>query len=192
MPDYPAFENYITKFLSDQLDPKLTYHGIHHVSNVMDAAMMLASNSAISDKDLLLLKTAILLHDSGFTKTYYDHETESMKIAEKLLPSYGYSKDDIERINGMIQATRIPQVPKNELEEIIADADLEYLGTDRFDEIGESLFKELTAFGFVKSRDQWNQIQVKFISSHSYFTNFCKKFREPEKQKNLERVKQLL
>ena len=89
-------------------------------------------------------------------------------------------------------ATKIPQMPNNLLEFIIADADLEYLGTDQFDEISESLFLEMMAFNFIKDRDQWNQIQVKFISKHAYFTDFCKLYREPYKQKNLDRVKLLI
>ena len=37
-------------------------------------------------------------------------------------------KKDIEIICGIIMATKIPQRPKNYLEEIICDADLNYLG----------------------------------------------------------------
>lgn len=192
MPDYEAFKQEITGILKAKLDPKLTYHGFHHVGNVMMAALMLAKEMNISENDLLLLKTAVMLHDSGFTVTYSNHEEESVVIGRKLLPKYGYSNSDIEKIAGMIMATKIPQLPKNELEYIIADADLEYLGTDKFDEISESLFVELMAYKFIQNRDDWNKIQVKFLSNHSYFTEYCKKYREPVKQENLEKIKKLV
>ena len=192
MPDYEAFKKEITRILKAKLNPKLTYHGFHHVENVMQAAMMLAEELKLHPKDLLLLKTAVMLHDSGFIKTYSGHEEESILIGKEMLPSYGYSEEDIEKIAGMVRATKIPQLPHNTLENIIADADLEYLGTDKFDEISETLFKELMAFNFIQDRDQWNKIQVNFLSKHAYFTDFCKKYREPLKQLNLEKIKKLV
>jgi len=192
MPDYEAFKKEITGILKAKLDKRLTYHGFHHVENVMQAALMLANEMNLSEEDILLLKTAVMLHDSGFIRTYSGHEAESVVIGTEMLPAYGYSLEDIEKIAGMILATRIPQLPNNVLEYIIADADLEYLGTDRFDEISESLFRELMAYNFIKDRDQWNQIQVNFLSNHTYFTEFCKKYREPLKQENLNKIKALI
>jgi len=192
MPNYEAFKKDITGILKAKLDPKLTYHGFHHVEYVMQAALMLAKEMKISSNGILLLKTAVMLHDSGFVKTYSGHEAESIVIGKEMLPAYGYSHVDIETIAGMILATRIPQLPNNELEYIIADADLEYLGTDKFDEISESLFLELMAFNFIKDRNQWNKIQVGFMSKHSYFTEFCRKYREPVKQEHLKKIKALV
>ena len=192
MQDYNAFKKEITGILKAKLDPRLTYHGFHHVENVMKAALMLGEDMKIPADDLLLLKTAVMLHDSGFIKTYQNHEEESILIGGEILPKYGYSNSDFEKIAGMIRATKIPQLPHNTLEYIIADADLEYLGTDQFDEISESLFVELMAFNFIKDRNQWNQIQVNFLSKHHYFTEFCRKYREPAKQVHLEKIKALL
>jgi HD superfamily phosphodiesterase len=192
MPNYEVFKKEISGILKAKLDPRLTYHGFHHVENVMKAALMLADEMSISGEDLLLLKTAVMLHDSGFIRTYMNHEEESIDIGKKMLLDYGYSDSDFEKIAGMIRATKIPQLPNNTLEYIIADADLEYLGTDLFDEISESLFVELMAFNFIKDRNQWNQIQVNFLSKHKYFTEFCRKNREPIKQMHLEKIKALL
>ena len=89
----------------------------------------------------------------------------------------------------MIVATRIPQSPKTHLEKIICDADLEYLGTDSFDSISNSLFEEVKVYGNVKSLRQWNEIQVKFIGAHHYYTPFSIKNREAEKQRHLAEVR---
>jgi len=188
LPNYNKFEIDIKKALKSGLDPKLHYHGFHHINDVMNAALLIAKKSEITEHELLLLKTAVLLHDSGFLQTYNEHEVIGTEIASEMLPKYGYTPEDIKTINGMIMATRIPQSATNHLEEIIADADLEYLGTEHFDRISEHLFKELMEFKFIKNRDEWNRIQVSFIRAHSYFTDFCRKNREESKQKNLEKV----
>jgi len=43
----------------------------------------------------------------------------------------------------MIMATKIPQSPKNLLEQIICDADLDYLGRERYEENSLLLLQEL-------------------------------------------------
>lgn len=188
LPNYNKFETDIKKILKSGLDPKLHYHGFNHVLYVMDAALLIAADSNLSDKELTLLKTAVLLHDSGFLHTYNEHEVIGTEIAAKMLPDYGYTAEDIKTISGMIMATRIPQSATNLLEEIIADADLEYLGTEHFDRISEYLYKELMEFKFIKNRDEWNHIQVRFMRAHSYFTDFCKNNREEAKQNNLNKI----
>jgi uncharacterized protein len=77
----------------------------------------------------------------------------------------------------MVMATKIPQSPKTKLERIIADADLEYLGTDDFKRIGRTLFDEIQIYLNVESERQWNIIQMNFLKTHQYHTDFCKKNR---------------
>ena len=188
LPNYNKFEIDIKKTLKEGLDLKLHYHGFNHVLYVMDAALLIAKDSELTKRELILLKTAVLLHDSGFLHTYNEHEVIGTEIASKMLPDYGYSKEDIKIINGMIMSTRIPQSTTNHLEEIIADADLEYLGTEHFDSISEQLYEELMEFKFIKNRDEWNRIQISFMRAHAYFTDYCKNNREESKQKNLDKV----
>jgi uncharacterized protein len=85
----------------------------------------------------------------------------------------------------MIMATRIPQKPKTILEKILADADLEYLGTSKFEEFGNDLYKERIHLDPQLTFEAWNKVQVDFISQHQYHTRYCQKYREPVKQENL-------
>lgn len=55
----------------------------------------------------------------------------------------------------MIMATKIPQSPKNKLEEIIADADLEYLGTDEAAKKADDFFKELHHLHPSLTKEEW-------------------------------------
>lgn len=141
---------------------------------------------------MLLLKVAVLYHDAGFTRVYRNHEEVGCEMAREDLPRFGFSKEEIEQICGMVMATKIPQSPNSKLEYIIADADLEYLGTDDFKRIGNTLFEEIKIYLGVESERQWNIIQQNFLRAHKYYTSFCKKNREAVKQKNLEEVEKIV
>jgi len=185
---YDQFVKEITEFLSARLDDRLSYHGLHHTMYVLKVSQEIGAYEKISDHEMLLLKTAAVLHDSGFIEVYNGHEERGCIIAAEILPKYGYSKVDIEKIQGMIMATKIPQTPHNLLENIIADADLEYLGTDRFDETSATLFEEWKSYEMIASEEAWMNAQINFISKHRYFTDYCKKFRTDNKLANLQKL----
>jgi predicted metal-dependent HD superfamily phosphohydrolase len=150
---------------------------------------MLAKLEGIEGEDLTLLLTAVLFHDSGFLRQQKEHERISCEIATEYLPAYGYSPEQVKRICGMIMATKIPQTPHNKLEELICDADLDYLGRDDFFKIGNGLFEELCMYGIISSEDEWNQLQIRFLEKHTYFTESAKKLRKPKKDEYIKMVK---
>ncbi len=92
----------------------------------------------------------------------------------------------------MIMATKIPQTPTNLLEEILADADLEYLGTDDFEEIGGYLYQELKEINPTLTLNKWNEIQINFIEKHHYFTEYGQKYLSRTKKKHLTELKKNL
>ena len=110
-------------------------------------------------------------------------------IAAEYLPDFGYTPEQIEKIRGMIMATKIPQSPKNHLEEIICDADLDYLGRDDFFAIGDKLFAELNMYGIIDSENDWNKLQVTFLEKHNYFTKSAIKNRKAKKEEHLQLIK---
>ena len=116
-----------------------------------------------------------------------NHEEASCKIVRKDLKGV-VQADDLDRICGMIMATKIPQSPKNHCERILADADLEYLGTKSFYAIGELLYKELKHFEPNLTLKEWNKTQILFLSEHKYNTKYCKQYREKYKQKHLKEL----
>lgn len=184
-PEFQQAENDILNRLENELNPTLYYHGFHHTKDVMDAAMNIARTENIGDTDLNLLRIAAAYHDAGFIYVYKDHEEKGCEMAEENLPKLGFSKEQIGLICGMIMATKIPQTPKNKLEEILADADLDYLGRDDVYPIAQSLFEELKIHAGLTDEKNWNEIQIRFLQSHRFFTTFSKKHRKPGKEKYL-------
>lgn len=192
MKNYEAIKQFIIDKLDKNLPNNLFYHGLHHTLNVLKSAEYIGKEEKISEEEMYLLKVAVLYHDAGFLNTYRQHEEAGCAMAKADLPKFGFTDKDIEIICGMIMATKIPQNPKTQLEKIIADADLEYLGTDDFDKIGNSLFEEVKIYLNVESRRQWDVIQINFLKNHHYYTRFCQVNREPEKQRHLKEVEQRL
>lgn len=78
------------------------------------------------------MRLGALLHDIGFTVSNINHEEHSVKISRELMRECNFNSLDTETVVNLIYATRIPQHPKNELEKILCDADLDYLGRSDF------------------------------------------------------------
>ncbi len=186
---FEALKDFITNRLKTELAPELLYHSFEHTMGVYETAIRYAQAEKITGEDLTLLLTAALFHDSGFLFQMNDHEEKSCEIALSILPEYDYSAGQIERICGMIRATRVPQQPQNHLEQILCDADLDYLGGEDYDRISNHLYDELKIAGIVKSEQQWVDIQIRFMENHHFHTASAKQWREEGKANNLWKIK---
>lgn len=190
--NYKKAERHIMKILRDKLPPNLHYHGIHHTLDVVDAVERIAIMEGVLDEDIFVLKSAANYHDAGFVEKYDDNEVVGASMAAEILPKYGYTDEQIKQVWALIYATIIPHKPNNHLEQIICDADLDYLGRDDFPAISDTLRRELRDHGKIKSDRLWDEIQVKFLTQHKYFTKSAKKLRAAKKKKHLEQIKQRL
>lgn len=181
--------NEVRKFILDKLKAELpvhlTYHSVGHIQDVYGVAGYIAKEEGVEGEDLQLLLTAALFHDSGFLISQKDHEKLSCEVCKQYLPGFGYTQQQVERICGMVIATQIPQQPKSLLEQILCDADLDYLGRDDFFHIGDQLFAELKTFNVINTEHEWNRLQVDFLGKHHYFTNTALRLRKNKKDENL-------
>ena len=191
MPDiFTSIKESILSRLEKELDPRLGYHNLAHTRDVVKQAELIAKKEGIhDDHDLLLLKTAAAFHDSGFLLVYRGHEEKSCEIAAEYLKDV-FDEADIKKIFGMIMATKIPQSPKTLLEQIICDADLDYLGRDDFEPISNNLYKEFLTFKIIPEDCIWDHIQIKFFESHHYFTKTTLEKRNTAKLKHLAILKE--
>jgi predicted metal-dependent HD superfamily phosphohydrolase len=187
--NFHAAKSYILDRLERELSQQLTYHSLFHTLDVFQTTSELCLLEKIPPYESLLLKTAALFHDSGFLISNKNHEEWGCQIAENVLPDYQYNTNEIAVICNMIMATKIPQSPKTPLEQILCDADLDYLGRDDFYPIGNTLFKELQVYGVLQDEVSWNKLQVSFIERHFFFTPTNRKRREPRKQQYLNELR---
>ncbi len=190
--DYRGAKSFILDKLEQELLPIYTYHGKHHTLDVLSVTEELCALEDIGSYETKLLKTAALFHDAGFIYSPTNHEATSCDIVKETLPSFDYSPTEIERVCAMIMATKIPQNPQNNLEQILADADLDYLGREDFFFIGNTLFEELLALGILKTEDEWNRLQIKFLEAHRFHTPTNTQRREPAKRRYIDKIKTLI
>jgi uncharacterized protein len=175
--------------LEKELPAHLSYHNIDHTIDVVHAAENIAAKEGIVENDKRLLLTAALFHDTGFLLGREGHETASCTIVRRYLPEHNYQPAEIEAICGMIMATRLPQSPKNHLQEILCDADLDYLGRDDFFILSNRLFDELLSEKLINNENDWNTEQTDFMGNHRYFTKTSVKLRQPKKEQYIEVIK---
>ncbi len=190
--NYAKAEKHLLKVLEKYLPDNLYYHDIGHTKDVCQAVERLAFMEGIKGEDLFLLKTAALFHDAGFVEQYDNNETIGMKMAEEILPKYGYTDTQIQVVRRLIGATEVPHDPQDHLEEILCDADLDYLGRDDFHEIADTLKQELMDRDKIRSEREWDELQVKFLKMHKYFTPSAIKLRKKKKGRHLKEVQERL
>lgn len=178
------------EMLKTQLPENLYYHGFNHTKNILKVVNQYIQREDINDYQAKLLRLATIMHDIGFVKTYQNHEEVGVEIATQLMNDLSFSEQDIDEVSGMIMATRIPQKPHNKLEQIICDADLDYLGRNDFYPISNLLFRELKERDLIANKKDWNQKQVQFLEAHQYHTDYAKKNRQPKKRLRIKELKE--
>ena len=186
-----AVEIFVLHKLESELPHHLTYHNLQHTKNVLRYAKELAVGEGISGEEMDILLTAAVLHDTGYIETEKGHEEASCRLAQKILPRYNYTEEQIGRVCKIIMATKWPQQPKTLLDEIICDADLYYLGTSHYAAGSEALYHELQHNGATTTRKEWMEAQSAFLSTHKFFTATAKEKLAKKQQQNLESLKDI-
>ncbi len=178
--------------LSKELPSYLYYHDVRHTIDVVNQAELIGIGEGVDDESLLLLKTAALFHDLGHTIGYDNHEYFGTQIVREMLPNYNYDDEQIDTICEIIMATKMPPDPQTLLQRIICDSDLDYLGRRDFIGVSDTLYQELKEQDKIGSFNDWNKLQVKFLSVHQFYTETSKKLREVNKAAQIDRIKSLI
>jgi len=183
-----AFEK-IEAFLITHLPTKYTYHTIHHIRDVVEQAEKIAKKEKMSKAEIEDLKLAAWLHDVGYIWEPTRHEARGAEYATTVLTALNFPKTKINKITGIILATKIPQSPKNIYEEIVCDADLDYLGREDYIVNSNNFLQEIQLNKKITELE-WLSIQDKFLRAHHYFTTRSINSREAKKQERLKMIQE--
>ena len=190
--DFYRAKQYIINRLQGELDPNLVYHDLEHTLNVYHAAKELAKHEGVSEHSTLLLLTAALFHDSGMLRDYENHEEESVRICEEVLPNFDYSEEEIKTIARLIRKTKLLEKADCILENILCDSDLDYLGRDYFFIRSTKLHYEWKLMGKHNYKMvEWLKLQVEFLEHHHFYTKSAQKLRGKTKQRIAEEIREL-
>ncbi|MEY4571587.1 MAG: hypothetical protein RLZ10_798, partial [Bacteroidota bacterium] len=188
--DFRRARNLIIRQLKSLLPVTCVYHNLNHSLDVERACIRFANLEGISDHEKVLLRTAALLHDIGFIYQYDNNEYLAVQFAQLHLPEFGYSSTDISIIVNCIKATNEKSNPHSPLEQIMCDADLDYLGREDYYENVQNLRSELYNFGYEFTEKMWIDFQLNFLENkHRYYTDSAKNIREMYKKKRILELK---
>ncbi len=175
--------------LKDGLHKHYYYHDVRHTLDVIEQSQAIGKLEGVTERELEILKIAALFHDTGFLKVRSGHEQASVDFFQSIGGLSALTHEDCDTITGCIRATHMPQTPLNHLEQILCDADLDYLGREDFGLIGENLFLEMSACGEMSDRFTWDNLQVKFLEAHKFHTTSNQARRDGKKAENLNEVR---
>ena len=175
--------HYVTRLFIDQLPTDRLFHNLHHTTNVVRGVLDIGCAEGVTPEEQETLLLAAWFHDTGHTRVYHDHETESQYIARDFLERVGYPAYRIEPVLACIGATRLPQQPENKLQQIICDADLYHLSMPAYDNIQELLREEWRrALDIEFTDEEWKVENLNFLTNHTYFTEYGKTVLQKRKE----------
>ncbi|MBN9385104.1 MAG: HD domain-containing protein [Chitinophagaceae bacterium] len=185
-------QQYVRNFFSSHIDVRIVYHDRTHTEQVVEAARMIAQHYQLNERDFFIVNVAAWFHDTGYFKGGSPgHEQRGAEMAAAFLTGTGVDAGAIQSVKGCILATQIPQKPTNLLEDIVCDADLFHLGTDRFSERNKLMRKEGEAFKGKKiDKDEWRRSTIRLLESHQYHTDYCRLLLNEKKQENLDKLRE--
>ncbi len=185
-------EEFVLEQLSNELSSNLKYHNVEHTIDVCTQVEIIGRAENLNTKELLLVKTAALFHDTGFLVNNNNHEDHSIEIAKEIMPKYQFSENDIATVVELISSTKQDELPNNTMSKILKDADLDYLGRADFIPLSEKLWEEICYYNGQMSMIKWNEHQYNFLISHVYYTNYAKALRQVKKEKQIKKLMDLL
>jgi hypothetical protein len=181
---YPEVCHRILDDLAEKLPGHLSYHSVDHTIDVANVCNSYIEYYMIPERVANLIRIAAVSHDYGYIFGPREHEERSIAEVRPLLGDY--SEQELTVIDGLIRATKVPQKPQNLYEEILADADLDYLGREDYPQLSEGLYREFLYFGVVKNETDWLDVQIRFLQGHHFHTDWAKQNRSRRKQEVLD------
>ena len=173
--------------------PHLLYHTFSHTNEIVDAVMKIGRGSKLGESEMEILTLAALFHDTGYTVSVENHETESARLAREFLTLRNYPEEKIAIITACIEATNLSHAPVNLLEEVLCDADLSHLGRKSFFEKSDLLRVEMESHrGAIVSDYEWAKLNSEFIIAHPFRTNYAQMKYDKQREQNILAAQKLL
>jgi Uncharacterized protein conserved in bacteria len=177
---------HVANLFQTHQDERFIYHNLHHTEQVVENVVRIANHYQLSDQDFFIVVAASWFHDMGYFFDCTQHESRGASLANDFLSANGVSSEVIEQVKGCIMATKMPQNPEGLLQQIVCDADLFHLGSDRFKERNRLMRKEAEAFIKHKiDKADWRIKTIALFKAHHYHTEFCQQLLNAKKAENL-------
>lgn len=184
---------FVTKLLNENLPSEFTYHNHIHAREVFEAVTELGKNSSLPNEELEIIQVAAWFHDTGFIRSYLDHEYKSIEIVKEYLENIHYPEEKIDKITDIIIMTEMGNIPASLSEKIMRDADILHIGKEEFYSKSLTLKSEWESIDRKKFTElEWLQSSLDFINSTLFYTDYAKSKYERGRQKNISRLNEMI
>lgn len=188
-----AAAEHVFALFKERLPEGMFFHDFVHTLETTEIARSIAQALEVSEEQLELLTLAALFHDTGYTEAYEGHEEASTVMARDFLSARGMAPEALAAIEGCILATKVPQQPKNLLEEILVDADLYNLASEQHLGKAKALRREWSARQIKTfSDEEWLDMEVRFLANTRFHTAWAQRNWKEGRMRNLEHAEQEL
>lgn len=180
-------ELFVRDFFSEGSCRQYSYHNESHTYSVVAAVKEMSQHYELNEENTFVLLGAAYFHDLGYGKGgSLRHESRGAQMAKDFLEKEGVSLLLIAKVERCILATRMPQEPKDLLEQIICDADLFHLGSPAFIERNKLMLEEAEIVSGLKiDKSFWRAGTIKLFEEHQYHTAYAQEKLSAGKMKNL-------
>lgn len=179
-------EDYVLSILTERTPSNNVYHSVDHTRNVLNSSIEIGIKENLTPDEMEMVQIAAWFHDVGYVEKAEGHEEISAMYASNFLALENYPSDRIDLIIGCILATKVPQKPKNLLEKIICDSDLNHLGRSTFIEMNDRYRLEIQNNQHrVLSEYEWLTKTIDFMTRHRFFTDYAINNFSRQKEENL-------
>ena len=167
-------ESYVKSMMIDTTQ-KLYFHNFKHVRDVCEQVELLAHSENMLEEDVLLLKTAALLHDVGYAIIYQDDMIcMNENIARETLPIFQYEPQQIDKVCQLMKAAHYKSIPNGIMEEIMHDAHHMYFVRADFTSRIMSLYREQEEHGIHVKKSAWLEYHINRLTKHQFYTRAAK------------------
>ena len=156
----------------------LHFHKKEFFRRVYNQTELLGRSENLSDDEMLLAQAAAILLYSGLSEIYENFENRSAEIARSILPEFGFDERQTERIFNLILATKEPFQPQNNIEAVLIDARMEFIGRIDYLTQVKLLYLEMKNMTKDFSKEKFIRKQKSLIKEFNYFTLAAQRLRE--------------
>jgi hypothetical protein len=178
---------YVESIIDENQQSGLEYHNSEHTKSVVRVALEIAnSEKEFSYRSKENLELAALFHDVAYFKGRKNHEENGVEMAHVFLKDYDVDQEQLQDIERIILATKLPHSPTDLVEQIIQDADMSHLGrSDYLETTFITLKKEMMGDSDGSDKMNWIEICISFLETHDYQTKYAIEHFRPIKKQNL-------
>jgi class 3 adenylate cyclase len=162
-------EDAVIKLFEDEASPNLYFHNSSLVKNIVSIVDLLANSEKITEEDYIELKIASIFLFAGYIYDYENPAEASVRLAEEMLPGYGFGKEIIDSAVRLIRNS-YRNVEESSKDTILHDARYDYLGRLDYSRLTERLLRERTEYGENFENRNWLQLQKSLLTDHDFRT----------------------